>query len=357
MKYSLQCLTIIVVFLLVSGCSNPAYQNTRIYPKILSRGFVDNAFELSVLDINSGKRQYLTDSKSISPTAFSLCDKTNEIVYSAYVELGEELILWAPNQNSRLLTNGNNHLRYPRWSPDCSLLSVDSNNELPQAYLVNPTSGEMHLLLPDYDGPSTNLTWSPNLQFATVVIPLYADTKKISAYSLGIVDLNKSTLDSQLSRDIDDPFSYPFSGIIWAKDSASFWFSAKRSSTFDLYNYDLKLKLEKPIVQTNLDDRDPVISPDGKQFVFLQASPNQELFSIQLFDISSQTITELTHTPVKVTAMLWLNDKQIVFSEYNQLKNKTTYTLLDIQRISETQIAEFDGMFLNSQWFLTSASQ
>ena len=110
-------------------------------------------------------------------------------------------------------------------------------------------------------------------------------------------------------------------------------------------------------MQTNLDDRDPVISPDGKQFVFLQASPNQELFSIQLFDISSQTITELTHTPVKVTAMLWLNDKQIVFSEYNQLKNKTTYTLLDIQRISETQIAEFDGMFLNSQWFLTSASQ
>jgi len=171
------------------------------------------------------------------------------------------------------------------------------------------------------------------------------------------VDLNKSTLDSQLSRDVDDPFSYPFSEIIWAKDSASFLFSAKRRSTFDIYIYDLKLKSEKPIVQTDLDDRAPVISPDGKQFVFLQASPNQELFLIQLSDISSQTITELTHTPAKVTAMLWLNDKQIVFSEYNQLKNKTTYTLLDIQQKSETRIAEFNGMFLNSQWFLTSASQ
>jgi Tol biopolymer transport system component len=180
MKYSIRCLTTIVVFLLVSGCSNPAYQNTRIYPKILSRGFVDNAFELSVLDINSGKRQYLTNSKLISPTAFSLCDKTNEIVYSAYVELGEELILWAPNQNSRLLTNGNNHLRYPRWSSDCSLLSVDSNKEIPQVFLVNPTNGEMHLLLPDYDGPSTNLSWSPNLQFATVMILICRHKKDLS---------------------------------------------------------------------------------------------------------------------------------------------------------------------------------
>jgi Tol biopolymer transport system component len=354
MRYSLRYLTIIFVFLSLNGCSHPVNIN---YPKILSRGFVDNAFELSVLDLNSGKRQYLTDSRSISPTAFSRCDKTNEIVYSAYVELGEELILWAPNRNSRLLTNGNNHLRYPKWSPDCSLLSVDSNKEIPQVYLVNPTSGEMRLLLPDYDGPSMNLLWSPNLQFATVLIPIYADTKKISAYSLGIVDLSKSTLENQISGNIDNPFAYPFSEVIWAKDSTSFLFSAKRDSTFDIYRYDLELKSEKPIVQTNLDDRDPVISPDGNQFVFLQAPPDQQLSSIQLFDISSQTITELTAIPAKISAMLWLNDKQIVFSEYSQLKNKTSYLLLDISSKSATQIAEFDGMFLDSQWFLNLTSQ
>ena len=355
MKNFKKCYEVFIVLILlqlIAGCSNLTSLNDVTYPKIISIGLVHDGFDVSVLDINSGKRQYIPSSDSISPSSFSYCDKTNELVYSAYVEMGEELVIWEPNHDPRLLTRGGNYFRFPSWSPDCSLLAFNSGVEEPQIYLLDPKNGEMKLLLSNYNDPLMNLSWSPNAQFATVLIPSYDDTKKFSSYDLGIVNLSKSTLENQIPGNVD----YPFSQIMWAKDGESFLFSAKRDLTFDIYNYDLKLMKENPIVKTDLDERNPVYSPDGKQFIFLQASPDNGLFSIHLFDISTQIVTNLLATPKKITALLWLNEEQVVFSEYNQFIDKTTFFSLDTQNKRSKHIAEFDGMFMYSRWFFISTN-
>src|SRR5262245_4383615 len=76
-------------------------------PKILALGLVNNGNELSVLDLNNSSRQYITNSQGITPTSFSYCDVKKEIAYSAFVENGEEIILWEINHNTYALTKEN----------------------------------------------------------------------------------------------------------------------------------------------------------------------------------------------------------------------------------------------------------
>lgn len=342
-KFLLVSFSIIATLLiLLSSC-------TRIeLPKILALGFVDGGFELSVLDLNNNTREYITNNKVITPTSFSYCESNKEIAYSAFVESGEEIILWKINYDTYALTRGNNKYRFPVWSPDCLFLAFNSYSQNgPRVQILNIQDKTIRPLISDQNILSEGISWSPNSHLIATHLPVFDSLGNKTAYNLGIVNTENMSLVNKIRSIIDFPFSTPS----WHSDGEYFLFSAKQESTFDLYKYDTSQETVSLIVASKKDDRLPVMSPDGNHFVFLESELTQNKSRICLLDALPKSVTYLTNSYQNITGLFWLNNEQVIYSKYDQIVDETSFYLIDINDIRETKLGAWDGQFLNPTLF------
>ncbi len=335
-KYLSQVISILLFLFGISACSSMA-QN---YPTIFALGFVESGFEISALNLNTGIRQYVTNNKVIAPMSFAYCSKTKQIAYSAPVENGEEIILQDLNGDSRALTSGNNKFRSPVWSPDCSLIAVTSLGASSKIVVIQTKDGTVRTLFSNSDLSMEGFAWSPDGKYAVVVTNPTASANA-AMYNLGVVDLRTENLIQNIKGIID----FPFSKIVWLVSSNEFLFVANRQGNFDIYKYDLSKKQETPVVRTNNDERYPVLSPNGKLIAFLESSPGSDSFSVNMLDLSSNSITALSTTSMKINAVLWMNNQEILVSEYVPSTNQTKYYSLNIGNKSLSLIASFQGQY------------
>jgi len=333
--------TIIIAILassvFVTGCA-PALR----YPKIIALGFVDAGFEISVLDLNNATRQYVTNSKVITPTSYSYCEAKKQVAFSAFVENGEELIFQdLVNARTEALTQGNNHFRFPVWSPDCSVLAFTSYGNNPNVLILNPENSQTYPASSEPGISAEGASWSPNSNFLATHIPVPSQNKEW--FDLGIIDVTTNKLTTKLQGSVD----YPFSQAVWNTESNKLYFSAIRSMpSFDVYAFDLEQGIEIPVIQTEFDDRYPLLSPDGTYLSFLQSSSAHDAYILGLFDLSSNKIEFMTSSPIAVSAMLWLDNQRLLLSEYNPTENQTIYYVLDIKTEVVKEVSRFDGRFI-----------
>jgi Tol biopolymer transport system component len=330
-------IAILTVGVLVAGCA-PAIR----YPKIIALGFVNAGFEISVLDLSSGTRQYVTNSKVVAPTSYSYCEAEKQVAFSAFVEDGEELIFQdLTNARSEALTKGNNHFRLPVWSPDCASLAFTSYDSNPHILLLNPEDPQIYPAVLDEEVALEGASWSPDSQFIATYIPVSSqDTPR---FDLGIVDLTSNKLTTRIQGLID----YPFSKIAWNADGDQIYFSGLRdTASFDIYVFDLDSGTEKAVVQTAFDDRYPLLSPDGKYLAFLQSSSVKDAYLVGLVDLSSNNPEFVTNTPMSISGALWLDNQRLILSEHDLYKNETIFYALDIKTKLLKEIRRFDGQFL-----------
>lgn len=313
-------------------------------PKILALGFVNGGAELSVLDLNNGSREYITNSKVITPTSFSYCNAKKEIAYSAFVEDGEELILWEINYNTYALTKGNNKYKFPVWSRDCLYIAFNSSNQsVTRVYILNMQDKAVHPLIANEEITSEGASWSPDSSLIVTHLPTVDSLGQKSGYNLGIVDTENRNLVKELSGPIDFPFSKP----AWENNGQFFLYSAREGSTFDIFKYDINLETAILTIGSEKDDRFPVMSPDGKRFVFLQSEPGQTIFRIGLFDNSLQSTTYLSDFQQSISSLLWVNNEQVIYSKYDPGMNKTSLYLVNINEEKEIKLGDWDGQYLN----------
>src|SRR6266508_1533285 len=176
-------IAILNLSILMTGCA-PAMH----YPKIITLGFVDGGFEISVLDLSKGIRQYVTNSHGISPTSYSYCEAKKQVVYSAFAENGQELIFMdLTNYRTEALTHGNNDFRFPVWSPDCSMLAFTSFGSDPNVFILNPENSQTHPVSSQEGISLEGASWSPNSHFLATYIPV-ASPNNQEKFDLGIVD-------------------------------------------------------------------------------------------------------------------------------------------------------------------------
>ena len=332
--------SILLLLIGISACS----VKTQTYPTIFALGLVDSGFEISALNLNTGVRQYVTNSKVIAPMSFAYCSKSKQIAYSTPVEDGEEIILLDLNGSSRALTFGNNKFRFPVWSPDCSLIAVTSFGEFSKIALIQTTDGSTRILFPNSDLPMEGFSWSPDGKYAVIVTNPIAHADAV-VYNLNVVDIGAETL----IQDINGIIDHPFSKIAWFSTSNEFLFVANRQGDFDIYEYDLNKRVETPVVQTEKDELFPVLSPDGKTLAFLQSTSGKNSFSVNVLDLPSGSMTALTTAPMKIDALLWITDQEILVSEFVQAANQTNYYSLDISDKSLNLVASFQGQYKNPE--------
>jgi len=345
LNIKIKCRSIVVAFatFLLSTILISCARET--YPKILALGFVNGGFELSVIDLNAnGQGSYITNSKVIAPTSFSYCDLKKEIVYSAPVENGEELILWKTNYDTYALTNGNNEFSSPIWSPDCSSIAFTSNKDVTQVYLLNMDDTTVRPLISDQEVSTEGAFWSPNSEFVVTFLPIVSPENNERKYNIGIVRMERGSLIKQITEPVD----FPFSRIAWQANGASFIFSAKKETSFDLYLYGIDSESTTKIMESEMDDRFPVLSPNGEKLVFLQSAANQTSFRVSVFDMVSQSIVSSSDYKENITGLFWLNNEEIVYSIYSPIKNTTSFYLLRADNERESsKLGDWNGRFVN----------
>ena len=202
-------------------------------------------------------------------------------------------------------------------------------------------------LISNQDTLSEGVSWSPDLKLIVTHLPIIDSSGQKTGYNLGIVNTENGTLVEEIPGSVDYTFSIP----AWDNGGKYFLFSAKREATFDLYKYDIGLRTETLVVGSDKDDRFPVMSPDGKRFVFLQSEPVQSVFRIGLFDISLKSTTYLSDFQQYITSLLWLNNEQVVYSKYEPAVNKTSFYLIHIISGKGTKLGDWDGQYLTPTLF------
>lgn len=238
------------------------------------------------------------------------------------------------------LTQGNNHFRFPVWSPDCSALAFTSYDSNPNLLLLKPENSQTYPAALDKGVSLEGASWSPNSHFLATYILIPSQNKE--RFDLGIIDVTTNKFTTRLPGFVD----YPFSEVVWNAESNKLYFSAVRNSaSFDIYAFDLEQEVEKPVVQTEFDDRYPLLSPDGKYISFLQSSSN-DTYILGLFDLSSNKIEFMTSSPIAVSAVLWLDNQRLLLSEYNLAESQTIYYMLDIKTKVVKEVSRFDGQFI-----------
>jgi Tol biopolymer transport system component len=339
-RNALNIITRILIFnILVSGCSL-----TNSYPKVVALGSVNGGFEISVLDLDSGTRHYVTNSKVIAPISYSYCAVKKQIAYSAYVENGEELIFQdLNNAHSQALTHGNNHFRFPVWSPDCSLIAFSSYESNPNLFILNHQNSTTYPAISEEGVSLRGASWSPNAQFISTYIPIpsqNSDNKE--EYDLGVIDVTTNKLAAKIHGSID----YPFSEVAWSAENSQFYFSARRSTpSIDIYRFDVNTGKETSVINTEFDDRYPVLSPDGKYLSFLQSSPGEDFYNLGLYDLSTKNIEFVTNNPKLISSVLWSDNQRLILSEYNLTQDDTIFYAFDFKTKALKEIARFDGRF------------
>jgi len=322
------------------GCA-PAIR----HPKIIALGFVNAGFEISVLDLSNSTRQYVTNSHVIAPTSYSYCESKKQVAYSAFVENGEELIFQdLNNARTEALTQGNNHFRFPVWSPDCSRLAFTSYDNNPNVLILNLEDSQTRPAISSQDISYVGASWSPDSHFLATYIPIPSKSgDNPEGFELGIVDVTTNNLLNHAQGFLD----YPFSDIAWNANSRQFYFSANRDAhSFDIYAFDLDENIETPAIKTEFDDRYPLLSPDGKYLSFLQSSSIKDTYNLGLFELSSENTEFIIAEPEPIFSMFWLDSQRIIFSEYNLAKNQTIYYIVDIKTKTPKEISRFDGRFI-----------
>lgn len=330
---------IIIIAILIVGAVNAGCAPAVHYPRIIALGFVNGGFEISVLDLNNGTRQYVTNSKVIAPTSYSYCEVKKQVAFSAFVEDGEEIISQdLVTTHTKALTQGNNHFRLPVWSPDCSMLAFTSYDSSSNVLILNLENSKTYPIALQEEISLEGASWSPSSHFLATYIPVPSQGK--GSFDLGIVDVTVNKLTK-----IQGLIDYPFSQVVWNADGSKIYFSAIRDTTsIDIYSFDLNHGTEISVIQTKFDDHYPVLSPDEKYLSFLQSSSPQDTYILGLFDLSTENIELITTTPMTISATLWLDDQRLLLSEYSQ--NKTIYYVLDIKTKALKEVSRFDGQFI-----------
>jgi Tol biopolymer transport system component len=340
----LSILTLILSLLIgVSACA----VGTQDYPTVFALGSVDSGFEISALNLNTGVRQYITNSKVIAPMSFDYCSKEKQIAYSAPVENGEEIILYGLNSAARALTSGNNRFRFPAWSPDCSLIAANSLGEPQKIALIQINDGSTKTLFPNANRSMQGFSWSPSGRYA-VTFTTQSPTQENSTFDLSVIDIENETEIQDINGEID----YPFSKIAWFDTDDGFLFVAKRQGNFDIYKHSIINREDTPMVQTENDDRYPVLSPNEKFLVFLQSAVGGASFSINLLDLSSNSTSVLLSTPMNVDSLLWIDDHEILITEIDQSVNQTNFYSFNIDKKSLKKLASFQGRYKNPKIFV-----
>jgi Tol biopolymer transport system component len=344
--YKIRRIIVLVVFIIgavIVGCTP-----TLHYPKILTLGFVNEGFEISVLDLNNATRQYFTNSKIISPISFSYCKTKKQVAFSAFINNGEELTLQdLVDLRTKILTQGGNHFRFPVWSPDCSMLAFTSYDNITNVFILNPENLKTYPVVSKQEFPLEGASWSPNSHFLATHISTSLQNKGSKGkFDLGIADITNNKLTARIQGLID----YPFSKVVWNADSNKVYFSVMRDTpSFDIYAFDLNKNIETPIIQTKFDDHYPMLSPDGKYLSFLQSSSVQDSYTLGLIDLSSKNTKAMTTNPMSISETFWLDSQRIIFSEHNLSEDETIYYVLDIKTKSLKEISRFNGFFIESQ--------
>lgn len=336
---------IVILFLLIGITA--CVVGTRDYPTVFTLGFVDSGFEISALNLNTGVRQYITNSKVIAPKSFDYCSEKKQIAYSAPVENGEEiilhdLILHNPNGNEQGITSGNNKFRFPVWSPDCSLIAVSSLGDHAKIVLIQPNDGSTRTLFPNTNLQMQGFSWSPSGRYAVTFTTKKSNREK-DTFDLSVIDIKNDIL----IQDVNGKIDYPFSKVFWFDTDDAFLFAAKRQGNFDIYSYNLKNLEETPVVQTENDDRYPLLSPNGKFLAYLQSSPGNSSFSVNLLDLSSNSTSVLSDTQMNIDSLLWINNQELIITEFVISKNQTIFYSLRVDDKSLKQLASFQGQFIN----------
>jgi len=344
MNHKSLCRTTLIATLTMSvflvGCA-PALR----YPKIIALGFVNSGFEISVLDLSNSTRQYVTNSHVIAPISYSYCESKKQVAYSAFVENGEELIFQdLNNARTEALTQGNNHFRFPVWSPDCSRLAFTSYDDNPNVLILNLEDLQTRPAISSQDISFVGASWSPDSHFLATYIPIPSQNKDDpESFELGVVDVTTNKLLKHTQGLLD----YPFSDVAWNANSKQLYFSANRDAhSFDIYTFDLDENIETPTIRTEFDDRYPLLSPDGKYLSFLQSSSNKDTYNLGLFELSSKNIEFITTKPIPISSVLWLDSQRLIFSEYSLANNQTIYYIVDIKTKTPKEISRFDGRFI-----------
>jgi Tol biopolymer transport system component len=204
-------ITLAIVSIFITGCAPAPH-----YPKIMTLGFVDGGFEISVLDLSNSIRQYVTNSHGIAPTSYSYCEAKKQVAFSAFAENGQELIFMdLTNFRNEALTHGNNDFRLPVWSPDCSMLAFTSFAGNPNVLLFNLENSQTPPAISEPGISSQDASWSPDSYFLATYIPVPPPDNNQQRFDLGIVDIKTNKLATRINGSI----AYTFSGVAWSSDS------------------------------------------------------------------------------------------------------------------------------------------
>jgi Tol biopolymer transport system component len=316
----------------------------RPAPTVFALGVSNSHLQISALDLNAGKQKYMPDSFMITPTSYDYCPEKQLIVYSAFVEMGEEIVLYNLRGGGGALTSGNNNFRNPVWSPDCSLIAVNSRGEPASIALIQAEGGSTTFIAPPGRREMHGFSWSPAGRFA-VTYTRPAGAEQTAPFDLGLLDLTANNLIQQIPGRIDTPFS----PVAWSETGDEFIFSANRQGQFDIYQYKVAEREETPLIQTEYDDRYPLRSPDGKNLAFLKASPGGDEFTVNLFDFSTGSISEVSSTPMRINSLLWMTDQELLVTENDPSANETRFYSLNVPKKSLDLIASYTGFYEHPQ--------
>lgn len=209
---------------------------------------------------------------------------------------------------------------YPSWSPDGSMLVVQSNrmDDDSEIYLMSD-SGVGIQRLTNNPGLDEYPAFSPNGKKIAFV------SQKDDNQEVYLMDLNgnnQENLSRHPQKDIHPQFS---------PDGKSIIFNSNRAGNFDIYLMTLSNRQTTQLTSSPNDETYAHWSPDGKQIVYVkwleeQGKANGELF---IYDLNDRSEVRLTNNPAFDGWPSWADDgKKVIFaSNRHNRKDFQIYTI------------------------------
>lgn len=314
--------------------------------KVIAFGFDEHGTVISQIDLNSGRRQDVTDQLTIFPTSYSYHAASRSLVFAAFVEDGQELILMRPDTiRGESLTWGNNHYWAPAWSPDGHLIAMEDHSELMSSIrIIDVETKEIQSLI---NNPSTSLrrpVWSPNQKYISAVSIVRDGQTEEKAYDLVVIDVRSGEIIRVIKSALRDEFEV----ISWSPDSRRLAFPKKVGNETEIAILDLAS--ESIQLFTSPDYHVKLIRwfDHGASVAVLQSrNGNNRVSIIGVADLGTGLILPTSENYSWITSLVVVTDGLLLFSTYDESSDETGFFLLSMATGEAREFSTLKGRFEN----------
>jgi TolB protein len=312
----------------------PDQKNLKGDPILLSKVFVVRGQDLRRLShhISDLIYQKLTGQSGVFSTrlAYVLVKQQAQAPTQYMLEVSD-----IDGANAKPILQSPEPIMSPAWSPDGKKLAyVSFEGKRARIFISDIMTGERELIS-EYPGINGAPAWSPDAKWLAVALAQHGSP---DIYLLKLSDKRITKLTNDFAINTEPS---------WSADGKSLVFTSDRGGTPQIYQLDLATRQVKRVTFQGNYNSSAKYSRDGHSMILLHRN-QQHMFNIALFDWTTNTLQELTHTGYNESPSLAPNGKMVVYA--NQQEGTGVLGMISIDGRVQLHLPAREGRVQEPVW-------